>query len=216
MLDRTTKPFAPAPECADSPNWELRLAFFKLNGTWRQELGPRPGEPGCRAPTELLLEQGFAPVVAVEVEAPTTVPDVVAEPDHHADDHDKAESEPAITARRPSLPITPIIRDQWVRQCVCDAKLRLSEIRIAFFLLIYLNNPSGESFPGNPTIMKALGMSESTVKRGLRRLEKRGHLIQIHRQGQGRGDYSRYAICLHEAERGSLGGGGRCQKGVIQ
>ncbi len=43
-------------------------------------------------------------------------------------------------------------------------------------------------------------MSERTVQRGLRQLERRHHITQTFGKG-GRGKSSRYRICLHEPEK---------------
>lgn len=37
-------------------DWETRLQVFRESGTWTHAWGPRPGESGCRVPSELLRD----------------------------------------------------------------------------------------------------------------------------------------------------------------
>ena len=52
----------PAPPVAASPaewtpdRWRAVLANFRERGLWSDAIGPKPGEPGCRAPADLLAE----------------------------------------------------------------------------------------------------------------------------------------------------------------
>lgn len=39
---------------ADRIDWEARVRAFYEDGIWAMSLGPRPGDPGCEAPAELL------------------------------------------------------------------------------------------------------------------------------------------------------------------
>ena len=50
---------ARAPE-TDDERWRRHLQVFSQNLHWPNELGPKPGRPGCRAPDALLAEFGFA------------------------------------------------------------------------------------------------------------------------------------------------------------
>lgn len=54
--------------------WRMRVRFFRSptqtsasrknpHGYWAETWGPKPTEEGCRAPREILLEFGFAPVI---------------------------------------------------------------------------------------------------------------------------------------------------------
>jgi len=71
------RPAAPVPAPAQRdapPDWELHLTWYKraiqsakrkgLMGipyhAWHRELGPMPGESGCRVPLEILRRHGFA------------------------------------------------------------------------------------------------------------------------------------------------------------
>src|SRR6266568_981540 len=74
--------------------------------------------------------------------------------------NDEAETpEPATTARRPPLRITKAVREQWSRQCVGNARLRFSDVKVAWILLTYLNDATGEAFPGVPTMARLTGTS---------------------------------------------------------
>ncbi len=46
---------AAAPEI----NWESIIEFKKKTGIWSGRVGPEPGEPGCRAPADLLIKHGL-------------------------------------------------------------------------------------------------------------------------------------------------------------
>lgn len=35
--------------------WKAKVGIFREKGTWQDRYGPKPGEPGCRAPPELLI-----------------------------------------------------------------------------------------------------------------------------------------------------------------
>lgn len=41
---------------AETEQWERAIATFKEIGAWPASLGPAPGQPGCRAPRELLVK----------------------------------------------------------------------------------------------------------------------------------------------------------------
>lgn len=50
---------AAAQPLSDADRWRRHLEVFRLNFHWPDELGPRPGREGCRAPLDLLGEFGF-------------------------------------------------------------------------------------------------------------------------------------------------------------
>ena len=45
-----------APACDDwtSEHWATAVRLYRQDGTWASEWGPRPGDPGCRAPRDLV------------------------------------------------------------------------------------------------------------------------------------------------------------------
>jgi hypothetical protein len=45
-----------APSERDDDFWRMAMIIFRRDGRWDDSLGPRPGEPGCHVPTNLLLE----------------------------------------------------------------------------------------------------------------------------------------------------------------
>lgn len=47
---------AVAPSDPERTQWWVRLRSFREDGFWRPAWGSRPGEPGCRAPKDLLAE----------------------------------------------------------------------------------------------------------------------------------------------------------------
>lgn len=55
--ERDSIPEKAKPKPIDWPRW---IEAFKLGGIWKDELGPKPGEPGCLVPPEFLggIEQG--------------------------------------------------------------------------------------------------------------------------------------------------------------
>lgn len=50
---------AEAQPLSDEDRWRRHLEVFRRNFHWPDELGPRPGQEGCRAPLDLLGEFGF-------------------------------------------------------------------------------------------------------------------------------------------------------------
>lgn len=50
---RRRESIAPKPS-APAEDWAGRVAVFNADGTWAHAWGPKPGEPGCRVPPELL------------------------------------------------------------------------------------------------------------------------------------------------------------------
>ena len=45
----------------DPHNWRLRVSTFKQTGKWLRMYGPKPGEPDCDVPIEVLREFGYVP-----------------------------------------------------------------------------------------------------------------------------------------------------------
>lgn len=55
VIERTAKRKAiPRREPTPPENWPARLAAFRSDGTWGAAWGPKPGEPGCKVPPELM------------------------------------------------------------------------------------------------------------------------------------------------------------------
>ena len=48
------QPVAPMFEDTDPRGWKDRLSVFRGNGVWSPKWGPKPGEPGCKVPAEML------------------------------------------------------------------------------------------------------------------------------------------------------------------
>jgi uncharacterized protein YdaU (DUF1376 family) len=48
--------FTGTPPPGAEVDWTARLSVFRASGTWAHAWGPKPDEPGCRAPAELLQE----------------------------------------------------------------------------------------------------------------------------------------------------------------
>jgi hypothetical protein len=52
---------APVPtEDPATRQWRARLASYRERGLWLDAYGPRPGEPRCEAPKQILAEMGLA------------------------------------------------------------------------------------------------------------------------------------------------------------
>lgn len=61
-LGATTSLFDAAPQDVVDP-WEARVRECAANQYWnRTDWGPKPGQPGCRAPAEIQTRHGFAPI----------------------------------------------------------------------------------------------------------------------------------------------------------
>jgi hypothetical protein len=59
LRDRTYEQWLSAAEPTatwTSEQWSAALAMWRESGRWGDSLGPKPGEPGCRAPAHLLLK----------------------------------------------------------------------------------------------------------------------------------------------------------------
>ncbi len=41
---------------APDPQWEKRIAQWRIDGHWPYSLGPEPGQPGCQVPAEFLVD----------------------------------------------------------------------------------------------------------------------------------------------------------------
>jgi uncharacterized protein YdaU (DUF1376 family) len=52
---RANKAIPPKP-AALVEDWKSRMHYWHLDGTWATGYGPKPGEPGCRVPPELLKD----------------------------------------------------------------------------------------------------------------------------------------------------------------
>jgi hypothetical protein len=46
---------APADAQSRPIDWTKNIGYFRSTGNWPIGWGPRPGEPGCRCPAELLI-----------------------------------------------------------------------------------------------------------------------------------------------------------------
>jgi uncharacterized protein YdaU (DUF1376 family) len=51
---------APSVAAWDADTWRAALSRFRELGAWSDPMGPKPDEPGCLAPPDLLAELGFA------------------------------------------------------------------------------------------------------------------------------------------------------------
>ena len=50
------------PEAEAGPEaWERRVRTFAATGRWPDDAGPRPGQPGCKAPDEVETRHGYTP-----------------------------------------------------------------------------------------------------------------------------------------------------------
>jgi len=47
----------PAPFDPETAKWEARLYGYRENDAWEPQWGPEPGQPGCRVPPQLLIQQ---------------------------------------------------------------------------------------------------------------------------------------------------------------
>jgi Protein of unknown function (DUF1376) len=56
------KPEEPADHGAPKPaDWENAASFFARSGRWFRDIGPEPGQAGCRCPREILEKHGINP-----------------------------------------------------------------------------------------------------------------------------------------------------------
>jgi hypothetical protein len=59
LRDRTFEQWSAAADTTanwTAEQWTAALAMWRESGRWGESLGPKPGEPGCRAPSHLLLK----------------------------------------------------------------------------------------------------------------------------------------------------------------
>lgn len=52
------------PDAMSDADWETALRLWRVQGDWLPRFGPRPGEPGCRAPANLILAKATAALEA--------------------------------------------------------------------------------------------------------------------------------------------------------
>ena len=66
LRDRTYEQWQSAAASAawTTDQWAAALSIWRETGSWGESLGPKPGEPGCRAPAQLVLTA--APIVVKE------------------------------------------------------------------------------------------------------------------------------------------------------
>ena len=85
--------------------------------------------------------------------------------------------------------------DAWRDQVRTDRTLPCSADLVADVIAAHVNRKTGEAWPSQARIAAKTGLSEGTVKRAIRLLERRGYLKVI--PGQGRRS-SRYQLLLVE------------------
>lgn len=45
------------PSSMTDADWQTAIRLWRSDGTWLAKFGPRPGEPGCRAPSQLVMAE---------------------------------------------------------------------------------------------------------------------------------------------------------------
>jgi DNA-binding transcriptional regulator YhcF (GntR family) len=90
----------------------------------------------------------------------------------------------------------------WLRQVAADKALRPSDLAICVALTRYLteHDHDGQAYPSCQTLADDAGLAESTVVRGVRRLEAQGHLTVAWGQ-QGSGHSNHYWMAEKPAAR---------------
>lgn len=90
------------------------------------------------------------------------------------------------SATRPARRKTPAAdKLAWIERVVKDPKLAAAPLRIAITLISYFDRDGrGQCYVGVERIQHELGLCESAVRKGIRRLTQHGHIVVEHRKGR--------------------------------
>lgn len=87
----------------------------------------------------------------------------------------------------------------WIEQIMFDVGLIAPSVRTGLVIAYHLNRKEGCARPSVPTMAKEIGVSENTVRSGIKALVARGHLVV--EDGGGRNRANRYRILLLPRDR---------------
>jgi DNA-binding Lrp family transcriptional regulator len=85
---------------------------------------------------------------------------------------------------------------EWLRQVADDSEILPSGFKLAFIICQHLNRMSRTAWPSQPTLAKAIGASERTVRSLVEKLVERGHLEVYVSRGRHRSNV--YTLVLHK------------------
>lgn len=60
--EKDRKPQAAEPVQSNEVNWDKAAAFYARTGRWWRDIGPEPGQAGCRCPRDVLTTNNIDPV----------------------------------------------------------------------------------------------------------------------------------------------------------
>jgi hypothetical protein len=89
----------------------------------------------------------------------------------------------------------------WNTQILLDGELSKNAIRVAGFLCLHLNSKTNDAFPSHEWLAILMGVTEKWVGKGMRELEKRGH-VEVERKAGRVNHYTLEWVDLDPAESG--------------
>lgn len=78
-----------------------------------------------------------------------------------------------------------LMLEAWFLSVMADRDLNAAQVRTAWALSFLFNSKTGRAWAGNETIGQAIGCTPETVRKAVRALVQRGHVVRTHELRKG-------------------------------